>query len=156
MDTSSEMCYFQCCIGSFIGYFSGLSRPSPICSKCEFTKVLHCSWLYKYVDCEKIYTKSYYHFSSCCHGKKIVFHQTRSYPLLEKMLKKNNASKYHYLENIRICDGVISFASFIANKTVRPNERGPYLFKTNSQAYLNLFHSIQKNTRGIHNFIQLI
>lgn len=112
----------------------------PLALECEFCKALH-------FDCEKIGTKSSYHFRSCCHDKKVMLPQTRSHPLLEELLMNNNTSKRHYLENIRKYNSAMSFASFVANEAIRPNGRGPYLFKINGQVHYKFGPLHPENTR---------
>ena len=91
----------------------------PLIVECEFYKALH-------FDCEKIGTKSSYHFSSCCLDKKIKLFQSRSHPLFEEPLKKNNASKHYYLENILKHNNKMSV---VANKDIQFHECGSYLFR---------------------------
>ena len=92
--------------------------------ECQFCKALR-------FDCKKIGTKSSYHFRSCCHVKMVILFQTRSYPLLEKLLKNKKTSKHHCLENIQKYNSAISRKSFVDNEAIQPNERANYLFKIN-------------------------
>ena len=78
-------------------------------------------------------------FTNCCHNGKVLFNNEDLYPeQLKELMISNTKDSKNFMNNIRIYNNLLAFASFVAKFVTFPIA-SPQVFCVCGQSYLNSY-----------------